>query len=121
MKTRAEVSGVVGVAVDERRRHDRVTGPFDGQRVNALDTPVTIYDLSEGGCFVNSLHDQQSDVVITLKINLPYEGWIALRAVTLYRKPGFGFAVRFIDVSEESAARLKRSVEKIKARRPYDR
>jgi hypothetical protein len=118
MNTTPELSGVVGIA--ERRRHDRVTGPFDGERVNALETPVTIYDLSEGGCFVNSLHEQKSDVVVTLKINLPYEGWIALQARTLYRKPGFGFAVQFIDVSEESAARLKRSLEQIKDRRPYD-
>src|SRR6202008_2977531 len=96
MKKRA--SAPAGVSVDNRRQHDRVAGPFDGQRVNLLDTPVRIYDLSEGGCFVNSLHDQASDVDVILKIDLPFEGWITVTARTLYRKPGFGFAVRFTEM-----------------------
>ena len=107
---------LAGVTVDERRQHDRVTGPFDGRRVNLLETPVRIYDLSEGGCFVNSLHEQQSDVTMGLKIDLPSEGWITLTARTLYRKPGFGFAVRFIDMTDEDSKRLKRAVEHLKLR-----
>ncbi len=41
-----------------RRRHVRIAGPFDGCRVGALDTPLSIFDLSRGGCFVNAMHDQ---------------------------------------------------------------
>ena len=40
----------------EKRRHVRVAGPFDGYRLGLLDTPVRIYDLSEGGCFITSPH-----------------------------------------------------------------
>ena len=102
------------VAVDDRRQHDRVPGPFDGRRVNALETPVRIYDLSEGGCFVNSLHEQQENVTFKLKIELPEDGWITVTAQTLYRKPGFGFAVRFVEMSDGAAGRLKRAIERLK-------
>ena len=111
---------LTGVTVDERRQHDRVTGPFDGFRINALETPVRIYDLSEGGCFVNSLHDQQPDVNFILKIDLPFEGWITLTARTLYRKPGFGFAVRFIDTPDEALTRLRKAVVQLKIRAAFD-
>ena len=110
----------VAVAIDDRRQHDRVTGPFDGLRVNALETPVRIYDLSEGGCFVNSTHEQQPGVDFELKIDLPHEGWISLTARTLYRKPEFGFAVRFSDLTDEAMARLRRAIGHIKRRAPHD-
>lgn len=111
-----QTEALAGVTVEDRRQHDRVTGPFDGRRVNLLETPVRIYDLSEGGCFVNSLHEQQPGVTVVLKIDLPYQGWITLTAQTLYRKPGFGFAVRFTELTEESLTRLRRTIELLKLR-----
>lgn len=120
LSERSDVLAALAVALDDRRLHDRVTGPFDGRRVNALETPVRIFDISEGGCFVNSLHDQQPDVHFVLQIELPYEGRITVIARTLYRKPGFGFAVRFVEVTDEGLGRLRRTVERLKGRLPYD-
>ena len=107
-------------AARDRRRHDRVTGPFDGFRVGALETPLRIFDLSRGGCFVNAMHEQKPGVSFTMKIELPYVGQITVKAVTLYRRPGFGFAMRFVDMSEESAARLEEALEQLQERAPYD-
>jgi PilZ domain-containing protein len=103
-----------------RRRHERVPGPFDGFRVGALETPVRIYDLSRGGCFINSLHEQEPGISLVLKIELPYEGWIRLRAETVYRRPGFGFAVRFTEMTNEVADRLQRTIDALKEREPHD-
>ena len=94
-----------------RRRHKRLDGPFDGLRVGLLETPVQLYDLSRGGCFINSMHQQQPGVPLLLKIDLPYEGWITVNAETLYRRGEFGFAVRFTEISDEASARLERSLE----------
>ena len=96
--------------VDGRRKHKRVHGPFDGIRVGALETPVQLYDLSRGGCFINSIHHQQPGVRLVLKLDLPQEGWIAVRAETLERRGELGFAVRFVEVSEDAAARLDRAM-----------
>src|SRR5215510_4231090 len=44
---------------DDRRRHARVTGRFDGRRGGAVSMPVVIHSLSEVGCFVESLNEEQ--------------------------------------------------------------
>jgi PilZ domain len=102
------------VADANRRLHDRVPGPFDGRRIGVLQTPVQIYDLSEGGCFINSMHEQQPGIAIVLEIELPDEGWIRVKCETLYAKPGFGFAVRFVEMTEGISKRLVRGLEKIR-------
>jgi PilZ domain len=101
----------VSVGTADRRSSDRVPGPFDAWRVGVLETPVRIYDVSLGGCFVHAMHEQERGVVVMLKIQMPEEGWLELKAETLYRRPGFGFAVKFIDMSEDTRARLARALE----------
>jgi hypothetical protein len=96
--------------VDSRRKYKRVHGPFDGLRIGLLETPVQLYDLSRGGCFINSMHQQQPGVKVLLKIDLPYEGWITVRAETLDRRSEFGFAVRFTEIGAEFAAALERAL-----------
>ena len=49
--------------------------------------------------------------MVMLKIQLPHEGWIEVKAETLYRRPGFGFAVKFIDMSADTTARLARALD----------
>lgn len=105
----------VSVTTAERRESDRVPGPFDAWRVGILETPVRIYDISLGGCFVHAMHEQERGVVVMLKIQLPDEGWLELKAETLYRRPGFGFGVRFIDTPPETQARLARALETLNA------
>jgi hypothetical protein len=40
------------------RRYPRVADPFDAFRVSsAIELPVRIYNLSEGGCFITSKHE----------------------------------------------------------------
>jgi hypothetical protein len=97
----------------DRRTSERVPGPFDAWRVGVLETPVRIYDISEGGCFVHAMHEQERGVVVMLKIQLPGEGWLELKAETLYRRPGFGFGVRFIDMTPETQSRLARALEQL--------
>jgi PilZ domain-containing protein len=109
-----EYSAEPPAAGEDRRHYTRVIGPFDGRRVDELETPLRIYDLSEGGCFISSLHDQQPDVTVMLRIELPKEGWITVKARTLYRKPDFGFALRFLEMTDEAAARLKRAIRRLK-------
>ncbi len=104
---------------DCRRKHRRVLGPFDGLRIAALETPVKLYDLSLGGCFINSMYQQRPGVALFLKIDLPYEGWITVKAETLYQRDEFGYAVRFVDVSDEASARLARSLQALAERAPH--
>jgi hypothetical protein len=99
---------------DSRRGFHRVTGPFDGCRVGVLDTPLLIYDLSEGGCFVNSMYDTPVGQKLVLRISLPFEGIIIAKAETVYVRPGFGFAVRFIELSDETFVCLQSALDKLR-------
>jgi len=104
----------------DRRQHCRVSGPFDGVRVGALETPLRIFDLSRGGCFVNAMHEQKPGIRFTMRIDLPYVGQIMVKAITLYRRPGFGYAMQFVDMNEETAGRLEDALEQLQDRAPYD-
>jgi hypothetical protein len=97
-----------------RRQHVRVTGPFDGRRVGLIETPVQIYDLSEGGCFVNSMQEQTEGREVQLEIVLPGEGTITVTGQTLYSRPGFGFAARFTKVDDGAMAKLVRELDRLR-------
>lgn len=98
------------------RVHRRVTGPFEGVRRGLLDVDVQIYDLSEGGCFVTSVHEQPCGAEVVLDIELPFTGTITVKGETRHGRAGYGFGVRFVDVSEESQKRLEQALTKL--RRP---
>jgi hypothetical protein len=100
----------------DRRRHTRVEGPFDGWRVAAIETAVRFYDLCEGGCFVNSLHETPPGLAMSFRIDLPGEGTVTVDAETLARKDQLGFAVKFVRISEEDAARLERCLDALRDR-----
>jgi len=101
---------VTGTATDDRRRHERVVGPFDGRRLGMIDTDVQIYDLSLGGCFVTSSQEQEEGRTLTLEIDLPNEGRITVDAKTIYCRSGFGFAAEFTNLTEEARQRIERAL-----------
>ncbi len=101
-----------------RRRSIRLSGPFDGVRVGTLDLPVRIYDLSAGGCFVNAKHDQHPGVRFELRLQLPGEGWLKVEAETLYRRPEYGYAVRFVAIDADTSARLDAALGRLSDDRP---
>jgi hypothetical protein len=109
-----------GSMEQSRRKYDRIPGPFDGRRDGLIETPVRLYDLSMGGCFVNSLHDQEVGTIMCLKLDLPYEGWITAKAETVHKRLGFGYAVRFIEMSREDEASLERSIRQLQNRLPSE-
>ena len=96
-----------------RRQHVRVPGPFDGCRISVLPIPVLIYDLSPGGCFVNSLNEQKPGIHVVLEIELPGEGRIKVTGETVYAKPDFGYAVRFVDMAPDLAARIEVALQRL--------
>jgi PilZ domain len=96
-----------------RRQHVRVPGPFDGCRISVLPIPVLIYDLSPGGCFVNSLNEQKPGIRVVLEIELPGEGRIKVTGETVYAKPDFGYAVRFVDMAPDLASRIEVALQRL--------
>ncbi|HLG54902.1 MAG TPA: PilZ domain-containing protein [Vicinamibacterales bacterium] len=100
--------------VSDRRLTPRVIGPFEGRRRGALTVSLRIYDLSVGGCLIESLTEVSPGRRIKLDLELPYEGLITVDAETLYTRPDYGFAVKFVDLSEETRAQIVRAVERLR-------
>jgi PilZ domain len=98
----------------ERRQFTRILGPFDGSRGTSIETPVQIYDLSLGGCFVNSTYDAPTvGRIFTLNLDLPREERISLRVEVVYSRLDYGYAVRFVELTDESCAMLARVIDKL--------
>jgi PilZ domain len=97
-----------------RRQHERIVGPFDGCRVGAIETPLRIFDLSRGGCFVISMHGQTPGTRFAMQIVIPEIGPITLNAETVYSRDEFGFAVRFVDLDVVSANALDNALRHLR-------
>jgi hypothetical protein len=92
-----------------KRRFPRARGPFDGYQLGS-QTPVVVYDLNLGGGFVNFGDEQPTAVAFVLKVALPQEGVITVRAETVYRHED-GVAVRFVDLDHDTSERLARTID----------
>lgn len=92
------------------RRYVRVAGPFEGHHVGPPRMPILVYDLNQGGGFVSFIHDQPDASLLELQISLPYVGRVTVHAEPVTRQ-AFGIGVRFVDVDDDTTARLARAVE----------
>jgi hypothetical protein len=93
----------------DRRQHVRVRQRLDGRRLGAIAMRLVIHDISETGCFIESTYEEERGRQLTLEVHLLNEGWITLRAEVVCNRAG-GFAVRFIEMSDEIRGCLARMV-----------
>jgi hypothetical protein len=103
-----------------RRRGPRVPGPFDGKRGGMLPVAIRVHDLSAGGCLIQCFHEETVGRRIKIQLELPYEGWITLDAETLYTRPDYGYAVKWVDVPEETMAKLQHVINRLLTKSPTD-
>jgi PilZ domain len=97
--------------VSERRAHPRVKGPFEGWWDGAGRQSGRITDLSEGGCFVDSVSHPPAGQVVFISIAIG-SGHIQLPAEVLYGESNQGFAVRFVDVPNGILEVLRQELER---------
>lgn len=94
----------------ERRRHDRsrmiVDVFFDGKDAKGV---ASTKDISVGGLYMNTRAEIPDGE--TLMIRIPFGNeQIVCSAEVVYRNPGLGLGVRFIDLSDEARAVLQREI-----------
>ncbi len=64
-------------------------------------------DLSNGGCFVETLGKVEVGEVIHFKLRLPSGEWLELEGQVMYEYPNVGFGLRFTGISEAQQKRLE--------------
>jgi hypothetical protein len=94
-----------------RRRAPRVPGPFDGRHIGESTVDIRIHELSVVGCLIQSAHDVPVGRQMRVEIDLPYEGTVTLEAESVNRRRGYGFAVQFVNMTDEVRAALERIIE----------
>ena len=114
--THASMStGVPGTSGRERRCFPRVRGPFDGSWTGAGGAGTTrVWDLSLGGCYIDSMNDQRTGEPIHVEIALP-EGRVVADGEVVYSVPNQGFALRFIAIADDTRSILARAVDRLLA------
>src|SRR6478672_1140492 len=95
---------------EERRRHDRsrliVDVFFNGQDATGV---ASTKDISLGGLYMNTRAEVADGETLMIRIPLGDEQ-IVCSAEVVYRNPGLGLGVRFIDLSDEGRAALQREI-----------
>ena len=87
-------------------------GPFDARHAGTPARRIRIHALSVSGCVIDSANTFVFGQRIGLQIDLGGEGWITVNAETLGPRPGGGYAVKFVNLSDPNRARIERTIER---------
>ena len=101
--------------MDERRSGKRwdvsLDAVWDGKSGNYT---ARITDLSDGGCYMDSLGDVTMGELLNFKLHLPNGDWLELTGEVAHHTPPVGFGVRFLELSEEQLETLRAFIEYLK-------
>ena len=94
--------------MSERRTEKRwdvcLDAVWDGKSGNYS---ARVTDLSEGGCYVDTLGEAIVGEMLTLKLNVPTGHWLELTGEVAHGSPPMGFGLRFIDLSDDQLEKLR--------------
>ena len=94
----------------EKRRDVCLDAVWEGKSGNH-DARVT--DLSEGGCYVDSLGEAQVGEVLAFKLQLPAGEWLELTGEVAHQTPPLGFGLKFANLTAEQHERLRSLLDQL--------
>jgi hypothetical protein len=78
---------------------------------NSGNYPARVSDLSEGGCYMDTMGEATPGEILTLKLLLPNRDWLELRGIVAHHTPPLGFGLQFVDLPEEQLETLRAFIE----------
>lgn len=81
-----------------------LTARFQG---SATNHSIRISDLSEAGCYVDTIAEVVEGEAMVLQIMLPDRAWFKLQGVVAHRFPRLGFGVRFVNLDEKQLRQIR--------------
>jgi len=94
--------------MSDRRKEDRLEvcldAVWDGKSGNYT---ARITDLSEGGCYVDTLGEAGAGEILHFKLQLPDGDWLELAGEVAHTTPPLGFGLRFFHPTDEQARKLR--------------
>jgi Tfp pilus assembly protein PilZ len=77
---------------------------WDGKSGNYT---ARVTDLSEGGCYVDTMGEAQIGEVIIFKLQLPDGDWLDLIGEVAHQTPPLGFGLRFVNLTDHQHEKLR--------------
>jgi len=84
---------------------------WDGKSGNYT---ARIIDLSDGGCYVDSLGGVSVGEVVNLRLQLPNGEWLSLSGEVAHHTPPVGFGLRFVNLPDDQLETLRSFIEYLK-------
>jgi hypothetical protein len=66
-----------------------------------------ITDLSEGGCFLDSVGEVRLGEIVGFRVLLPDDDWLYLEGEVRHYSAGRGFGVQFVELNDEQTEKLQ--------------
>jgi hypothetical protein len=88
----------------EKRLDVCLDAVWDGKSGNYS---ARVTDLSEGGCYIDTLGEATTGEVLRLKLQLPDGEWVDLTGEVAHQNPPLGFGMKFIELSSDQLETLR--------------
>jgi hypothetical protein len=100
--------------MSDRRREQRLEvcldATWDGKSGNYT---ARVTDLSEGGCYMDTLGEAQPGEILSFKLHLPGGDSLELTGEVAHQTPPLGFGLRFINLPDEQIEKLRSLLSQI--------
>ncbi|MGH9931611.1 MAG: PilZ domain-containing protein [Pyrinomonadaceae bacterium] len=93
--------------MDDRRTKQRLSVRLDAMWDSSAEAhSARITDLSEGGCYLDSVGEVRRGEVVGFRVLLPDDDWLYLEGEVRHHNAG-GFGVQFVELNEEQTEKLR--------------
>ena len=94
--------------MSERRREDRLEvcldAVWDGKSGNYT---ARVTDLSEGGCYVDTMGEAHVGEILRFKLQSPAGDWVELTGEVAHETLPLGFGLRFVYLTDDQTQQLR--------------
>jgi len=92
--------------MDDRRRQQRLSVSLNATWDSSTQAhSALITNLSEGGCFLDSVGEVRTGEIVGCRVLLPNDDWLYLEGEVRHHTPE-GFGVQFVELNEEQTEKL---------------
>jgi len=93
--------------MDDRRSKPRLSVQLDAVWHGEEERhSARITDLSEGGCYLDTVGEVMAGEIVAFRVLLPDDDWLYLEGEVRHHSHGRGFGVQFVDLNEEQTEKL---------------
>ena len=93
--------------MDDRRRKPRLRVSLDAMWDSSTEAhSAQITDLSEGGCYLDSVGSVRLGEIVGFRVLMPDDDWLYLEGEVRHYGAGTGFGVKFVELNDEQLEKL---------------